>query len=268
MALTVITSAQRAAEPVGLKALIAGPPGVGKTSLLRTLPAAILERSLLINVDGGDLAVKNLAGFDEIRPETFEDIAFVAALLGGPDPAMAANDMYSSAHYNVAQRRLGATLDRLDEYVLLFVDSITAVSRLSFAYASQQPAAFTAAGVADLRSAYGIHARQMTSLLRQIQRARAAHVIFVCILELVADESKRTFWSLQTEGQRFSREVAGIVDCLITMQHLDFGDGKAIRGFVCTSPNPWNYPAKDRSGRLEMTEPPDLGRLIHKLTAA
>jgi hypothetical protein len=29
--------------------------------------------------------------------------------------------------------------------------------------------------------------------------------------------------------------------------------------------NPWGYPAKDRSGRLELIEPPDLGRLLAKI---
>ena len=49
------------------------------------------------------------------------------------------------------------------------------------------------------------------------------------------------------------------------MQWVDFGDGKPVRAFVCTSPNPWGYPAKDRSGRLEQLEPPNLGKLIAKL---
>jgi hypothetical protein len=29
--------------------------------------------------------------------------------------------------------------------------------------------------------------------------------------------------------------------------------------------NPWGYPAKDRSGRLDMVEAPDLGVLIRKI---
>ena len=45
------------------------------------------------------------------------------------------------------------------------------------------------------------------------------------------------------------------------------GDGKPpMHGFVCTSPNAWAYPAKDRSGRLDQIEPPDLGKLLTKLT--
>ena len=40
----------------------------------------------------------------------------------------------------------------------------------------------------------------------------------------------------------------------------------STRSFICTAPNPWRYPAKDRSGRLDQLEPPDLGKLISKLT--
>jgi hypothetical protein len=38
-----------------------------------------------------------------------------------------------------------------------------------------------------------------------------------------------------------------------------------VRAFVCTAPNPWGYPAKDRAGRLEQIEQPHLGKLIAKL---
>jgi hypothetical protein len=61
--------------------------------------------------------------------------------------------------------------------------------------------------------------------------------------------------------------LPGIVDEIITMQFIDFGDGMPVRAFVCTSPNPWGYPAKDRSGRLKQLEEPHLGKLIEKLTA-
>jgi hypothetical protein len=40
-----------------------------------------------------------------------------------------------------------------------------------------------------------------------------------------------------------------------------------VRAFVCTEPNPWRLPAKDRSGRLDQVEPPDLGKLLNKLVS-
>jgi hypothetical protein len=94
-------------------------------------------------------------------------------------------------------------------------------------------------------------------------------VIFVGILEFVTDEVRQAEWRLQIEGQRTGRELPGIVDQIVSMNFVDFGDGQApTRGFVCTSPNPWKLPAGDRSGRLEQIEPPDLGKLIAKVTGA
>ena len=37
------------------------------------------------------------------------------------------------------------------------------------------------------------------------------------------------------------------------------------RWLVCQSGNPFGLPAKDRSGRLDVTEPPDLGALLRKI---
>jgi hypothetical protein len=91
------------------------------------------------------------------------------------------------------------------------------------------------------------------------------NVIFVGILEKVVDDFNVATWQLQMEGARTGRELPAIVDQIITMQWMDFGDGAPVRAFVCTSPNPWGYPAKDRAGRLEQIEPPHLGKLIAKL---
>ena len=91
----------------------------------------------------------------------------------------------------------------------------------------------------------------MVLWLNQLQHARALNVVFVGILEFVTDDLNRGTWQLQCEGAKTARELPGIVDEIITYQFLDFGDGKPpMRGFVCTSPNNWGYPAKDRSGKL------------------
>jgi hypothetical protein len=62
--------------------------------------------------------------------------------------------------------------------------------------------------------------------------------------------------------------MPAIVDELLTLEFLDFGDGRAQRGFVCGEPNAWGLPGKDRSGRLDLTEPPDLGALLAKITSS
>jgi hypothetical protein len=103
--------------------------------------------------------------------------------------------------------------------------------------------------------------------LNHLQHARGKHVVLVGVLERVVDDFNVGTWQLQAEGQKLTRELPGVVDEVITYQFLDFGDGKPPkRGFVCTSPNGWGYPAKDRSGKLDQIEPPDLGKLLSKLT--
>ena len=84
-------------------------------------------------------------------------------------------------------------------------------------------------------------------MLRHLQSARGSNVFLIGAMERVTDDYGRTENRLQMEGQRVGREIGGIVDIVITMQAIDFGDGKPVRAFVCTSPNPWDYPAKDRA---------------------
>jgi AAA domain len=110
-------------------------------------------------------------------------------------------------------------------------------------------------------------ARQMIGWLNQLQHARGRDVVFVAILERVVDDLNIATWQPQIEGSKTGRELPGIVDEILTMNFVDFGDAKPVRAFVCTSPNPWQFPAKDRSGKLERVEEPNLGRLIVKLAS-
>jgi hypothetical protein len=254
----IISADQRLAERRGVKALVIGPTGVGKTSLLRTLDPA---RVLFFDVEAGDLAVQDLA-LDVVRINDWQGARDLACRIGGPNPSFPPTACYSAAHYGA----IGGKLDNLDKYDTIFVDSITAVSRLAFRFAEQQPEARSErTGAKDVRGAYGLLAREMLTWLHQLQHTRGKHVIFVGILEKLTDDFNRAEFHLQMEGAKVPREIGGIVDEIITMQWIDFGDHKPTRSFVCTSPNPWGYPAKDRSGRLEQIEEPHLGKLIAKL---
>ena len=84
----------------------------------------------------------------------------------------------------------------------------------------------------------------------------------------MTDEYNRGRWQLQIEGSKTGRELPGIVDQVITMQLVRFEEGgEPVRCFVCRQPNPFEYPAKDRSGRLDLYEKPHLGELIAKIIA-
>ena len=201
---------------------------------------------------------------DTIRIKDWPAARDLACRIGGPDPSFPETACYSRAHYEA----IGGELENLAKYDVIFVDSITAISRLSFRWSEQQPEAFSErTSKKDVRGAYGLHGREMIAWLHQLQHARGKSVVFVAILEKIIDEFNRPEWQVQLEGTKTGRELPGIVDLIVTMNWIDFGDGVPTRAFVCTSPNQWGWPAKDRSGRLEQIEKPHLGELIEKLTS-
>jgi AAA domain len=258
--LRIISANERMAQDKGVKALIVGPAGVGKTTLLRTLDPAT---TLFVDLEAGDLAVRDLV-VDTFQPRTWEECRDLCVYLGGPNPALPATSCYSQAHYDAVVETMGST-DALAKYQTYFVDSITVAGRLCFRWCEQQPESLNDRGKKNLLGTYGLMGREMIAWLTHLQHTRGKNVFFVGILENLRDEFNVTSWELQIDGSKTGKELPGIVDEICTMQFVDFGDGQQVRALVCSQPNPWKYPAKDRSGRLDQIEEPHLGKLLAKI---
>jgi hypothetical protein len=185
--------------------------------------------------------------------------------IGGPNPALRDEQAYSTAHYQAVCERFGDPAT-LDAYQTVFIDSITVAGRLCFQWAKGQPEAFSEkTGKPDVRGAYGLHGREMIAWLTHLQHTRAKNVWFVGILDEKLDDFSRKLFQPQIDGSKTGLELPGIVDEVITMAEVKDEAAQPRRAFVCHTINPWGYPAKDRSGRLDLVEEPHLGRLMEKI---
>jgi hypothetical protein len=120
MALPIIGADERLAQRKGIKGVIFGRSGIGKTSLLWTLNAST---TLFLDLEAGDLAVEGLE-IDTLRPRTWKECRDFAVFIGGPNPALREDQPYSQAHFDEVCGRYGDPTV-IGKYETVFIDSIT-----------------------------------------------------------------------------------------------------------------------------------------------
>jgi hypothetical protein len=257
----IISADERMAERRGIKGVLAGASGIGKTSQLWSLDPAT---TLFVNLEAGELAVQGWPG-DEVRVRDWELARDIACWIGGPNPAMRADQPYDSTHYARVCAAFGDP-HVLAKYETIFVDSVTVASRLCLQWSKGQPQAQSdRSGKPDLRAAYGLLGQEMISWITHLQHVPNKNVWLAAILDKKVDDFNRPYFALQVEGTKTGLELPGVVDELITLAELRGPDDMPYRAFICTTLNPLGVPAKDRSGRLATIEEAHLGRLMAKI---
>ena len=197
MALPIIGADERLAQRKGIKGVIFGRSGIGKTSLLWTLNAST---TLFIDLEAGDLAVEGLE-IDTLRPRTWKECRDFAVFIGGPNPALREDQPYSQAHFDEVCGRYGNPAV-IGKYETVFIDSITVAGRLCFQWCRGQPEATSEkTGKPDIRGAYGLHGREMIAWLTHLQHTRGKHVWFVGILDEKLDDFNRRIFLPQIDDQ-------------------------------------------------------------------
>lgn len=264
MTFKILNNNERLKTTTGIKVVIFGPYGIGKTSLLKTLDEST---TLCLDFEAGLLAVQDWKG-DSTEIRTWNEARDIACLIGGPNPAVRADQAYSQKHYEHVCSKHKDLLSEVSKYRCIFIDSITIASSVCFSWARMQPEAFSdRSGREDKRAAYGTLAQEMRAWLNQFQHIRDKDIIIVGTLGQYLDDCNRSIWLPQCEGVKTASEIPGIVDEVISMVGIKQENGTEKRSFVCQTINSWGYPAKDRSGCLNMVEEPHLGKLLTKIKA-
>ena len=258
MTMTFIRADDRVSRKRSIKLGVAGVYGIGKTSLLWTLPP---EFTLHVDTEDGDLSIADWNG-DLFRPLTWDQFRDLVVAIAGPIPTATVGQPYSEGHYQRVCKEIG-DVNALSKYQYIVIDSLSALSRLCLQWAKAQPQAMTDKGRPDTRAAFGLLASEMVTAISVLQHLQDKHVIYIVILNEKTDEKGVKSYELQLEGGKTAAEFPGVIDVLTTLTMQPSPSG-AKRVLVTQQDNVLGLPAKVGSGMLASIEEPHLGRLIAK----
>lgn len=115
----------------------------------------------------------------------------------------------------------------------------------------------------DPRQAYGAMQDAMADIIRAFRDLPGRHVYMSAKLEKTQDEMGRVLYAPSMPGNKTGQSLPYFFDEVLALRVEKDSEGIPQRALMCHSDGLWQ--AKDRSGRLDMWETPDLGALINKI---
>jgi energy-coupling factor transporter ATP-binding protein EcfA2 len=209
----------------GVKLLVYGHAGAGKTTLAASMP-----RPIIISAEGGLLSIQG-AALPYIEVSSMETLR-------------EAFDYVSGEH--------GAEFDSI------VLDSISEIAEVVLIHEK--------AVNKDGRAAYGEMAVQMTSIIRAFRDLPGKHVLMTAKVEKSQDETGRILYSPSMPGNKVGQSLPYFFDEVLALRVEKDAEGVAQRALMCDSDGLWL--AKDRSGKLDAWESPDIGAVIAKIGGA
>jgi phage nucleotide-binding protein len=220
MAINLRSTAGLAAD--GVKLLVYGPAGAGKTSLIPTLPHPVV-----LSAEGGLLSIVD-ADVPFIEISTMADLweAYEWLTIGG------------------GQGYKSVALDSISEIAEVCLNHEKKVAK-------------------DPRQAYGAMAEQMADIIRAFRDLPNRHVLMTAKCEKTADETGRILYAPSMPGNKTGQSLPYFFDEVLALRVEKDAEGVSQRALLCDSDGIWQ--AKDRSGKLDTWEAPDLGDIISKI---
>ena len=116
----------------------------------------------------------------------------------------------------------------------------------------------------DPRKAYGALSDHMTKLVRTFRDMPGKHIYMAAKQNRIQDElSNALLYGLSTPGKKLANDLPYLFDECFALRAEKDAEGN-IQRWLQTQRDA-QYDAKDRSGKLEMFEPADLGAIIKKI---
>lgn len=235
------TTTTQASSTNGVKAIIYGRSGMGKTMLAATAPGPII-----LSAESGLLSL-NKANIERIHGVGTPGICYdipVAQIRTVDD----LTEMYNWCVGNP------------NAYGTVVTDSITEIGEVVLANAKKQ--------VKDPRQAYGELIEKMLMVIKSFRDLPGKNVVMLAKEELTKDDTTgRTSYGPSMPGSKLGPQLPYYFDAVLRLGvNKDPASGTEYR-FLQTQPD-FQYDAKDRSGRLAPVEYPHLGSIFSKILGA
>ena len=115
----------------------------------------------------------------------------------------------------------------------------------------------------DPRQAYGAMQEQIADIIRAFRDLPGKHVYFSAKLEKSQDEMGRVLYAPSMPGNKAGQSLPYFFDEVLALRIEKDAEGHTQRALMCDSDGLWI--AKDRSGKLDAWESPNLGEIIEKI---
>lgn len=229
MAITLKTT--RDVHANGIKMLVYGQSGAGKTSLIKTLPSPII-----ISAESGLLSIAD------------SDIPFIEV--------KSLDDVYEAYSF-ITQSEEG------QQFQSIALDSISEIAEVVL---STEKKRVVNGKLIDPRQAYGSMQEQVGDIIRAFRDIPRRNVYFSAKVEKSQDEMGRVSYAPSMPGNKIGQSLPFFFDEVFALRVEKDAEGKTQRALMCDSDGLWS--AKDRSGKLDAWELPNLGEIIRKIGGA
>jgi len=223
-----------------IKAVIYGPSGTGKTSIIKTYDEAQFGKAILISAEAGLMSIQG------------HKIDIIDITIDDQDKPLPKEERF---------KRLVEAFQYVSthpEYKTIFLDSITEVGQNCIEALKKE---FTVSQALPMWGAYGDRMRGIVKAFRDLPNK---HVVILGLSSIDKDEFQRRFTSVDLQG-KIGDQLPQYFDEVLYLSIETNEKQETKRTLLTQSQN--NIIAKDRSGRLNLKEEANLTTIFTKVLA-